>query len=53
MPPSNSPFKACIWRFIMHRRPVNKGSSAAKFRRNIGKTKKINFVGVMRGGIRL
>jgi len=37
----------------MHRMPVNKRKSAGKFRKNVGKTKAINFAGVMRGGIRL
>lgn len=37
----------------MHRRPVNKFNSAKSFRKNVGKTKAANFVGVMRGGIRL
>lgn len=37
----------------MHRNHVNKHKSAGNFRRNVGKTKQINFAGVMRGGIRL
>ena len=37
----------------MHRRPVNKFQSAKKFRKNVSKTKAMNFAGVMRGGIRL
>lgn len=38
----------------MHRMPVNKHKSAAKFRRNVGRAKAINFKAwPMRGGIRL
>nr|QJB20975.1 MAG: hypothetical protein [Microvirus sp.] len=37
----------------MHRKPVNKFKSAKNFRRNVAKTKAANFIGVMRGGIRL
>lgn len=35
------------------RRGVSKRRSAKKFRRNVGKTKGMNFVVPMRGGIRL
>lgn len=37
----------------MHRKHVNKHKSAKNFRKNVGKTKAVNFAGVMRGGIRL
>lgn len=37
----------------MYRKNVNKRKSASQFRKNVGKTKAMNFVGVMRGGIRL
>lgn len=38
----------------MFRRHVNKGRSARKFKRQVGKTKAINLKGApMRGGIRL
>lgn len=37
----------------MHRKFVNKHKSAKSFRKNVGKTKAMNFAGVMRGGIRL
>lgn len=38
----------------MHRNFVNKGKSAKRFRRQVGKTKSINMkAGPMRGGIRL
>lgn len=37
----------------MHRRPVNKRSSASQFRRNASRTKGANVQAVMRGGIRL
>lgn len=37
----------------MHRQPVNKRKSAAKFGRNTQKTKAANMRGPMRGGIRL
>ena len=37
-----------------YRSPVNKGRSAAKFRRNVGRTKALNLrPTVTRGGIRL
>lgn len=35
------------------RRPVSKVRSARKFRSQVGRTKAVNFKGVMRGGIRL
>lgn len=39
---------------MAHRYSVNKGKSAAKFKRNVAKTKSINITaGPMRGGIRL
>lgn len=38
---------------FMKRYNVNKGSSAGKFRKNVGRTKFINIAGPMRGGIRL
>lgn len=37
----------------MRRFPVNKSRSAAKFRRNLKRTKVVNVKGPMRGGIRL
>lgn len=37
----------------MWRKPVNKRRSAAKFRRDINRTKVINVKSVQRGGIRL
>lgn len=38
----------------MKRYPVNKSKSAGQFRRNVGRTKRLNFyAGPMRGGIRL
>lgn len=38
----------------LNRGRVNKGRSAGKFRRNVGKTNRRNLApGVMRGGIRL
>lgn len=38
----------------MRRSPVNKGKSAAHFRRNVTHTKAVNVTaGPMRGGIRL
>ena len=36
----------------LRRKPVSKGRSVAKFRRNVRKTKAAN-IGPMRGGIRL
>lgn len=35
------------------RRPVSKSASAGKFRHNVSRTKKMNFVVPMRGGRRL
>jgi len=35
------------------RRPVSKSSSAGKFRRNVSRTKAMNFKVPMRGGRRL
>ncbi|WNK14027.1 MAG: hypothetical protein [Microvirus sp.] len=35
------------------RHRVNKARSAKKFRRNVSKTKAVNIIGPMRGGIRL
>lgn len=37
----------------LSRSGVNKGRSAAKFRRSVQKTKHVNMAGPMRGGIRL
>lgn len=37
----------------MKRRPVSKGRSASKFRRQVGKTKLPNIAAPMRGGYRL
>jgi len=38
----------------MRRSPVNKQASASQFRRNVGKTKRMNIAPApMRGGIRL
>lgn len=37
----------------MYRKQVNKSRSARQFRGNVGRTKGINMVGPMRGGIRL
>lgn len=38
----------------LHRRPVNKGRSAGKFRSQVGRTHSMNMKGApMRGGIRL
>lgn len=37
----------------MARYAVNKGKSARKFRRNVGRTKSLNMRGPMRGGFRL
>lgn len=38
----------------LKRKHVNKGHSASKFRRNVGKTQPVNMRGApMRGGIRL
>lgn len=39
---------------MRHRSPVNKGRSAAQFKRNVHTTKAVNLTaGPMRGGIRL
>lgn len=35
------------------RRPVNKQRSSGQFRRQVGRTKRANIPGVMRGGYRL
>lgn len=35
------------------RRPVNKRSSAKRFRKSVGRTKMANLTNPMRGGIRL
>lgn len=35
------------------RKPVSKRKSVSKFKKNIKKTKAVNFAGPMRGGIRL
>lgn len=37
----------------MRRSPVNKRSSARRFRKNVSRTKAANMRGPMRGGIRL
>lgn len=37
----------------MKRRPVNRRRSASKFRKQVGRTKLVNLVQPMRGGIRL
>lgn len=37
----------------MHRGPVDKGSSARKFKYAVSKTRKVNVATVLRGGIRL
>jgi len=37
----------------MYRKPVNKGRSARKFRRDVGRTKAPNVAAAARGGIRL
>lgn len=37
----------------VRRGSVNKGRSARKFRRNVGRTKMLNYRTVMRGGYRL
>lgn len=38
---------------MFRRQPVKKAKSIKQFRRNTGRTKAINLVGPMRGGIRL
>lgn len=37
----------------LKRQGLNKHRSAGKFRRNVSRTRAINFAGPMRGGIRL
>jgi len=37
----------------LNRRGVSKHKSSRKFRRNVGRTKAANFIGPMRGGLRI
>lgn len=38
---------------MKYRSHVSKGRSAGKFKRNVSRTKAVNFAAPMRGGIRL